>query len=144
LAEVYRFITQDDSLSKIESMRDIVGKIAQQTLECARFIREYTKTKSFCELSGNCIWHVYLILTMTIGKRVGKNIVAETDDVITQYNNALDGLMQQFRDQTDRDVAVFVQFAGKISYVPQILYILKPFKVKHSILAAWFMQGVRE
>jgi hypothetical protein len=81
---------------------------------------------------------------MIIGKRVGKNIVAETDNIITQYNNTLDGLMQQFRNQTDRDVAVFVQFAGKTSYLLQILYILTPFKVKHSISAAWFMQGVRE
>ncbi|KAG2094004.1 uncharacterized protein F5147DRAFT_417508 [Suillus discolor] len=47
LAEVYRFIAQDDSLGKIESMRDIVGKIVHQTLECARFIRDYSETKSF-------------------------------------------------------------------------------------------------
>ncbi|KAG2089322.1 uncharacterized protein F5147DRAFT_788353 [Suillus discolor] len=33
LAEVYRFMTQDDSLEKIESMRGIVGKIVHQTLE---------------------------------------------------------------------------------------------------------------
>ncbi|KAG2130204.1 uncharacterized protein EDB93DRAFT_1256005 [Suillus bovinus] len=50
---------------------------------------------------------------MTIGKRVGKNILTETDDIITWYNNALDGLMQLFRDQTLQDVAIFVQFAGK-------------------------------
>ncbi|KAG1848324.1 hypothetical protein DFJ58DRAFT_746859 [Suillus subalutaceus] len=31
LAEIYRFMTQDDSLGKIESMRGIVGKIIQQT-----------------------------------------------------------------------------------------------------------------
>ncbi|KAG2130792.1 uncharacterized protein EDB93DRAFT_1263214 [Suillus bovinus] len=42
LDEVYGFITQDDNLSKVESMHDIIGKIAQQTLECARFIREYS------------------------------------------------------------------------------------------------------
>jgi hypothetical protein len=136
LAEVYRFMTQGDSLGKIESMRDIVGKIAQQTLECARFIREYSETKSFCESSGYRISHLHLILPMIIGTRVGKNIVAETDDIITRYNNTLDGLMQQFRDQADRDVAVFVQFAGKNSHVPLLLYILMPSKVKHSISAA--------
>ncbi|KAG2118697.1 uncharacterized protein F5147DRAFT_832558 [Suillus discolor] len=89
LAEVYRFMAQDDSLEKIESMRGIVEKIVHQTLECARFIRDYSERKSF--------W-----------KRVGKNIISETDDTIKQYNDALDGLMQQFRDQVDRDVAVFV------------------------------------
>ncbi|KAG2113855.1 uncharacterized protein F5147DRAFT_834817 [Suillus discolor] len=94
LDEVYGFITRDENLSKVESMHDVIGKIAQQTLECARFIREYSETKSF--------W-----------KRIGKNVVAEMDDIVTRYNDALDGLMQQFRDQTDRDVAIFVQFAGE-------------------------------
>ncbi|KAG2063609.1 hypothetical protein BDR04DRAFT_1163516 [Suillus decipiens] len=82
---VYDFIAQDENLSKVESMRNVLGKIAQQTLECARFIRDYSETKSF--------W-----------KRTGKNIVAETDNMIAQYNDALDGLMQQFRDQVDRDI----------------------------------------
>ncbi|KAG2112309.1 uncharacterized protein F5147DRAFT_684598, partial [Suillus discolor] len=103
LDEVYGFITQDDNLSKVESMHDVIGKIAQQTLECARFIREYSETKSF--------W-----------KRVGKNIVTETDDIVTRYNNALDGLMQRFRDQTHRDIAIFVQFAGETLNLSGITY----------------------
>jgi hypothetical protein len=42
--------------------------------------------------------------------------------MIKRYNNALDDLMQQFRDQTHRDIAIFVQFAGKESIcVPLIL-----------------------
>ncbi|KAG1902624.1 uncharacterized protein F5891DRAFT_1215023 [Suillus fuscotomentosus] len=94
LAEVYHFMTLDDSLSKIESMCGVISKIAQQTLECACFIREYSEMKSF--------W-----------KRISKNVIAETDDIITQYNDALDGLMQQFCDRTDRDIAIFVQFAGE-------------------------------
>ncbi|KAG1870459.1 hypothetical protein C8R48DRAFT_670822 [Suillus tomentosus] len=49
LDEVYGFIIRDENLSKVESMHDVIGKIAQQTLECARFIREYSETKSFCE-----------------------------------------------------------------------------------------------
>ncbi|KAG1906639.1 uncharacterized protein F5891DRAFT_474763 [Suillus fuscotomentosus] len=93
LAEVYRFMAQDDSLGKIESTRDIVGKIVHQTLECAPFIRDYSETKSF--------W-----------KRLGKNVISETDGTIKQYSDALDGLMQQFRDQVDRDVAVFIQRTG--------------------------------
>ncbi|KAG2141160.1 uncharacterized protein EDB93DRAFT_1338661 [Suillus bovinus] len=53
--EVYNFITQDENLSKVESMHDVIGKIAQQTLECARFIREYSETKNFCESSEHRI-----------------------------------------------------------------------------------------
>ncbi|KAG2753877.1 hypothetical protein P692DRAFT_20721960 [Suillus brevipes Sb2] len=125
LADVYNFMNREDNFGKFESMRGIVGKLAQQTIECARFIREYSEKKNF--------W-----------KRVGKNIVAETDDIITKYNNALDELMQQFRDETVRDVAIFVHSAGKDSDAPLILDALIPLKVKHSISAAWFMQGGRD
>ncbi|KAG1904384.1 uncharacterized protein F5891DRAFT_1275928 [Suillus fuscotomentosus] len=103
LDEVYGFITRDENLSKVESMHNVIGKIAQQTLECARFIREYSETKSF--------W-----------KRVGKNIIKETDDIITQYNAALDSLMQQFRDQALQDAAIFVQFAGDTLDLGDIAY----------------------
>jgi hypothetical protein len=126
-------MTEEDNLDKIQSMRGIVGKVAQQTIECARFIREYSGTKSFCESSGHCISHVYLILTMIIGGRVGKNIVAETDE-----------LMQEFRDRTGRDVAIFVHSIGKDSDAPLRLDALIPLKVKHSISAARFMRGAQD
>jgi hypothetical protein len=144
LADVYNFMNREDNFGKIESMRGIVGKLAQQTIECARFIREYSEKKNFCESSDHCILYMHLILTVIIGKRVGKNIVAETDDIITKYNNALDELMQQFRDETVRDVAIFVHSAGKDSDAPLILDALILLKVKHSISAAWFMQGGRD
>jgi len=51
--------------------------------------------------------------TIIIGKRLRKNVLSETDDIIKQYSDTLDGLMQQFRDQVDRDVAVFVRRTGK-------------------------------
>jgi hypothetical protein len=63
LAGVYRFITQDDSLDKIKSLRNIVGKIIKQTLECARFIGDYTETKSFCKLPGYRTSDMNLILS---------------------------------------------------------------------------------
>jgi uncharacterized protein YbjQ (UPF0145 family) len=63
---------------------------------------------------------------MIIGKRVGKNVVAETDNIITQYNKALDELMQQFRDETVRDIAIFVHSAGKDSDAPLIVVALIP------------------
>jgi len=51
LDQVYGFMTQEKTLGQISSMRNIVGQIAQQTLECARFIRDYSETKNFCESS---------------------------------------------------------------------------------------------
>jgi hypothetical protein len=81
---------------------------------------------------------------MIIGGRVGKNIVKETGDIIAKYNNTLDELMQQFRDETVRDVAIFVHSAGKDSDASLILDALTPLKVNHSISAAWFMQGAQD
>jgi hypothetical protein len=48
LGEVYSF-TQDEMLGKISSMHPILGKISQQTRECADFIKNYSETKNFCE-----------------------------------------------------------------------------------------------
>jgi hypothetical protein len=49
VAEVYGFMLQDKTLGQISQMRDIVGQISQQTLDCAHFIRDYSRTKNFCE-----------------------------------------------------------------------------------------------
>lgn len=84
-------------------MRSIVGKIVQQILECARLIKGYSETQSF-------------------GKRLGKNVFSETDVIVKQYGESFDGLMQQFRDQVDRDVAVFVQRTGDTLDLRDIAY----------------------
>jgi len=49
LSEVYRFIAQDEMRGEISSMHAILGKISQQTRECARFIKNYSETKKICE-----------------------------------------------------------------------------------------------
>jgi cell fate (sporulation/competence/biofilm development) regulator YmcA (YheA/YmcA/DUF963 family) len=90
LEQIYDFMSQKDTLGLISSKRHIAGRIAQQTLKCAGFIRDYSEKK--------CFW-----------KRLGKNAVSGMDDLITRYNKALDELMQHFRDQAIRDVADLVQ-----------------------------------
>ncbi|KAG2369754.1 hypothetical protein BDR07DRAFT_1456614, partial [Suillus spraguei] len=64
--QVYQFMSQGDTLGQIASQRKIAARIAQQTLECARFIRDYSE-KSF--------W-----------KRLRKNAISHTNDLTTQYN----------------------------------------------------------
>jgi hypothetical protein len=61
--------------------------------------------------------------SIIIGTRVGKNIFSETDSTIQRYIDTLDTLMQNFRDQTNRDVAIFVHRTGKDS---NVLFILIP------------------
>ncbi|KIK36383.1 hypothetical protein CY34DRAFT_811336, partial [Suillus luteus UH-Slu-Lm8-n1] len=95
LDQVYGFMIQDDTLSQISSMRGILGQISQQTLGCARFIRDYSETKSF--------W-----------KRLGKDILAETNNEIKRFSDVLDALMQNFRDQVTRDVAIYTHHTGEL------------------------------
>jgi hypothetical protein len=57
LGEVYTFMSQKDTLSQISSKRRIAGRIVQQTVECAHFIRDYSKKKSFGE-SSYCTSHI--------------------------------------------------------------------------------------
>ncbi|KAJ8587653.1 hypothetical protein M405DRAFT_934610, partial [Rhizopogon salebrosus TDB-379] len=89
LSEVYTFMNEDGRLAEIESMQAIFGKIARQTLECADFITHYSETKS--------AW-----------RRLAKNVIAETDAKIHDYNNVFEALMQQFRDRAVRDTALNV------------------------------------
>ncbi|KAF8962292.1 hypothetical protein BDZ97DRAFT_1702551 [Flammula alnicola] len=86
IENVYTFITQKD-LETIKSMDIVVTRICQQTLECAYFLRDYTKAKSY--------W-----------RRLGKNLISEVDIRAQQYNTVFDGLLQQFRDQAIQDTVV--------------------------------------
>ena len=44
--EVYVSLTKA-GLSEIESVKEVVERISQQTLECAYFIQEYAQNKKF-------------------------------------------------------------------------------------------------
>ncbi|KAG2066758.1 hypothetical protein BDR04DRAFT_1029204, partial [Suillus decipiens] len=92
ICEVYNFISQDDTLRQISSMRIILGKISRQTHECANFIKNYSKTKNF--------W-----------KRLEKNVVSETQDTIKKYKGVFDRLLQNFRDKVARHVTIHVHEA---------------------------------
>ncbi|KAG1851344.1 hypothetical protein DFJ58DRAFT_427154 [Suillus subalutaceus] len=87
--QVYSFITQDEMIGKISSMHAVLGKISQQTRECAQFIKDYSETKNF--------W-----------KRLGKNVFVETKDTIKKYSDVFNTLMENFRDQIFHDVAIHV------------------------------------
>ncbi|KAG2108716.1 uncharacterized protein F5147DRAFT_576621 [Suillus discolor] len=113
LDQVFGFMIQDETLSQISSMRGILGQISQQTLECARFIRDYSETKSFCESSSCCTFHMLRFPPITTGERLRKDILTETNNEIQRYSDALDALMQNFRDQVARDVAIYTHHTGE-------------------------------
>jgi hypothetical protein len=46
--DVYSFVEEAEPMKKIESLGRIIELIAQQTTECAYFIRDYAMGKDFC------------------------------------------------------------------------------------------------
>ncbi|KIK35362.1 hypothetical protein CY34DRAFT_587433, partial [Suillus luteus UH-Slu-Lm8-n1] len=102
LGEVYSF-TQNEMLCKISSMHPILGKISQQTRECADFVKNYSEARNY--------W-----------KRLRKNVISETDDTIKAYINVFDELMQNFRDEVTRDVDIRVQYTEEILELSSMTY----------------------
>ena len=45
---VYEFLLEEDTLSNLDVMKDTLARIAQVISNCARFIKNYPETKSFC------------------------------------------------------------------------------------------------
>lgn len=74
---VYQFLTEDDTIQNINSMRDILGNIARVISVVAQFIKNYAETKSFWE-------------------RLRKNVLHETQVIIDGYTKELNDLMQQY------------------------------------------------
>ncbi|KIK12665.1 hypothetical protein PISMIDRAFT_689280, partial [Pisolithus microcarpus 441] len=89
LGYVYTFLLEKDTIENMKSMKENLGKIARVVSDCAGFIKNYSNTTNF--------W-----------KRLGKNVVSETQTAIDDYSQALDGLMQQYRDHTIRDIRIYV------------------------------------
>lgn len=110
MREVYDFMIQDGKLEKKMSMRamTILGKISKWIRECAHFISNYSETSNFCECHSLLRSAPSQASTIITGKRLGKNVFKETTDTIQKYNDALDMLMQDFRDQVLLDAATHV------------------------------------
>jgi hypothetical protein len=66
---------------------------------------------------------------MIEGGRLGKNLFSEADHLITRFNDALDKLMQEFRNQAIRDIADLVRCTSKDLDVLLTLHPLIPLQV---------------
>jgi len=51
---------------------------------------------------------VEFTLTFFAGIRLGKNVLSQTDGMVTTYNAVFDDLMEQFRNRAARDTVVVV------------------------------------
>ncbi|KIK11277.1 hypothetical protein PISMIDRAFT_508624, partial [Pisolithus microcarpus 441] len=87
VGSVYAFLSEDETIKKMDSMRDPLAKIARVISACAQFIKDYSETTNF--------W-----------KRLRKNIMRETQITVSNYSKTLDELMQQYRDCQTRDIQI--------------------------------------
>ncbi|KIK26405.1 hypothetical protein PISMIDRAFT_94982 [Pisolithus microcarpus 441] len=83
----YAFLSEEETIKKIDSMRGPLAKIARVINACAQFIKDYSETTNF--------W-----------KRLGKNIMRETQTTVSNYTTTLDELMQQYRDCQTCDIQI--------------------------------------
>src|SRR6202050_4049979 len=54
--DIYSFVKQAEPMKKIQSHGRIVALMAQQTTECAYFIRDYAMNKNFCMSASTLKW----------------------------------------------------------------------------------------
>ncbi|KIK24294.1 hypothetical protein PISMIDRAFT_412255, partial [Pisolithus microcarpus 441] len=87
VGSLYAFLSEDGIIKNIDSMRGPLAKIARVISACAQFIKDYSETTNF--------W-----------RRLGKNIMLETQTTISNYTNILDELMQQYRDCQTWDIQI--------------------------------------
>ena len=50
IQQAFELILQNRSLSKINSSKDVLVKIAQVVQQCSQFVIKYPETKQFCAL----------------------------------------------------------------------------------------------
>ncbi|KAG2030997.1 hypothetical protein BDR03DRAFT_973641 [Suillus americanus] len=79
MEDVYIFLIQND-LATITLMKSVVARICQQTIECAYFLRDYSKSMDF--------WI-----------KLGRDVVSESNNTVKRYNAVFDNLIQQFQDR---------------------------------------------
>ncbi|KAI5986383.1 hypothetical protein EDD15DRAFT_2520999, partial [Pisolithus albus] len=85
ISSVYQFLLGDGVLARVTSMKDTLAQTAQILHECSQFVSNYSETRNF--------W-----------VRLEKNVLSETVTTVTRYSDALDGVMQRFRDVAVRDI----------------------------------------
>ena len=92
---LYAFLKGTDPSKYDGPQRKIVTSLAQQTIECAYFIRQYTSDPNFCKSYFiRLCW--FLFLCSLIGKRTGKNLISDADQKIENFQNQFQKLKLAF------------------------------------------------
>jgi hypothetical protein len=118
LDDVFAFLHEAESLKKIESYKQltevalapgaefpeniklqirILAYMGQQTTECAYFIRDYAKDKTFCMPVFVHVGRSVSRLSSWSGLRMAKNLSSEADSKITQYEDKFNEFKSAFQ-----------------------------------------------
>ncbi|KAI6137506.1 hypothetical protein EDD17DRAFT_1747892 [Pisolithus thermaeus] len=87
IKDVYEFLMEEDTIAKIDIMKETLGKISQEIKDAAEFVIKYTQKKNFVV-------------------RIADSIVHDAQTIASAHVKNLSDLMQQYRDRTVRDVQV--------------------------------------
>lgn len=116
--DVFAFLHEAESLKKIESFKQVTDVVlapgadfpeninsqirilacmGQQTTECAYFIRDYAKDKTFCMPVFVHVGRSVSRLSSWSGLRMAKNLSSEADSRITQYADKFNEFKSAFQ-----------------------------------------------
>ena len=85
---------------KIDSLHDLLQRIARQTTECCYFIRDYAKAEDFCEhFPAFAILLLHNAFLYSTVKRIGQQFFSSTDDKIEAYCTVLNRLKEEFHSR---------------------------------------------
>jgi hypothetical protein len=105
MTDVYDFVEEAEPVKKVESHKEILAAMAQQTTECAYFIRECATNTGFCVSS-----FMYQISTLNAiqGKRAFKEMFSDTHSQIKQYEEKFAELKSKFQLHADLQTEITV------------------------------------
>jgi len=106
--EVYAFVNDTEPLERIESHRQILTRLAQQTIDCGYFICSYAKDKNFCMVVHLNHGAISDCLPLLSGTRAGRHIVGGIDAVICDYQAKFSQLREEFHDRATLHTEIMV------------------------------------
>ena len=127
---LYAFLKGTDPSKYDGPQRKIVTSLAQQTIECAYFIRQYASHPSFCKSYFIILWWFSFLCLLT-GKRTGKNLISDADQKTQNFQNQFKKLKLAFTQHAVcetqlRVLQIFntVEKLGKSYYLLEILWLM--------------------
>ena len=132
---LYAFLKATDPSKYDETQNKIVTSLAQQTIECAYFIREYADPnfRKFYFI----LLHGFLFTGLVIVKRTGMNLIFDADKKIQDFQNKFEKLRTAFQQHATCEIQLellqisnTVKKLGKSYHFFEILQLMMSFRCR--------------